>query len=83
MFRARLFVEDKLWDECADRWGAGSGFRIGVGQDVRNWCEDPKQQDLHETVEKKVQQSWRECFVQHLAKLCDDSVPQMQGELKT
>jgi transcriptional regulator with XRE-family HTH domain len=84
MFRARLFVDDKLWGDCAGRWGAGTGaFRNSVAEDVRNWCEDSKNQCLHETAEKQVQRTWQECFVQHLAKLCDESLPLEEVESKT
>jgi len=73
MFRARLFVDDKLWDDCADRWELDQVFAMellkmsvtGVKTQINRTCMT--------RLERKVQQAWQECFVQHLAKLCDES----------
>jgi hypothetical protein len=69
IFRAALFTNDKLWDECAYWWGMGISFRERVARQVREWCESHN--ELHTAVEKRVQQAWRDCFLAALAKLCD------------
>ncbi len=64
----------KLWrDACAGRWGAGSGYRDDVASWIRNWCENSEQQPVHSGVEKRVHQSWVDCFLKPLAALCDAS----------
>jgi transcriptional regulator with XRE-family HTH domain len=73
LFRAVLYGDDQLWDSCANRWGAGSGYRDDVASWVRNWCEDSQQQPIHSSVEKRVRQSWVDCFLKPLATLCGAS----------
>jgi transcriptional regulator with XRE-family HTH domain len=73
LFRAVLYVNDPLWDACAGRWGAGSGYRDDVASWIREWCENPQQQPIHSSVEKRVHQSWVDCFLKPLATLCDAS----------
>src|ERR1700722_9032003 len=73
LFRAVLYVDDKLWDACAGRWGAGSGYRDDVASWVRDWCENPNQSSVHTNIEKRVQQSWVDGFLKPLAALCDAS----------
>jgi len=70
LFRARLFEHEHLWTTCADFWGDGPGFRNAVANELRLWCEDSKQADLLETVEKRVITLWDEAFVEPLRKLC-------------
>src|SRR6266566_2744410 len=36
-FKAALFPDDILWDDCAAQWG--TGFLVAVSSRVREWCE--------------------------------------------
>lgn len=69
IFRAALFADDALWDDCANWWGTGMGFREPVARQIREWCDSHT--ELSMAVEKRVQQAWRDCFLGVLAKLCD------------
>jgi transcriptional regulator with XRE-family HTH domain len=71
LFRAVLYGNDQLWDQCAGLWGSGARYRDTVASWIRNWCEDSQQQPIHSSVEKRVQQSWVDCFLKPLATLCD------------
>ena len=69
IFRAVLFADDALWDDCANWWGTGMGFREPVARQIREWFESHT--ELSMAVEKHIQQAWRDCFLGVLAKLCD------------
>ena len=67
-FKAVMWQDDGLWDECVGFWGQGAGYRNRVASHLRVWCE--AQSSVHDLVEKRVQESWRGCFVSPLADLC-------------
>jgi transcriptional regulator with XRE-family HTH domain len=68
IFRAELFPDDKVWDECVDYWGTGSGYRDRVAGRLEKWCESHGH--LQAAVEKRIQSAWRESFLVPLATLC-------------
>jgi transcriptional regulator with XRE-family HTH domain len=68
IFRAELYTDDKVWDECVDYWGTGSGYRDRVAGRLEEWCD--AHGDLQAAVEKRVQTAWRESFLVPLATLC-------------
>ena len=71
MFRAELFSDDKVWDECVSFWGTGQGYRNRVARQLDGWCVANSQ--LESAVEKRVQSAWVDCFLTPLASLCDSS----------
>ena len=68
VFRALLFGDDKVWDDCEHHWGGGSGFRDRVRERLGKWFDSHG--DMAAAVEAKVQSSWREAFLVPLATLC-------------
>ena len=67
-FRALLFADDKVWDDCEGYWGGGHGFRERVKDRLGKWFDSQK--ELGTALEKKVQSSWRNAFLLPLATLC-------------
>jgi len=68
IYRAEFFLDDKVWDECVEYWGGGSGYRDRVARHLEDWCDS--HQDLEAAVEKRVQSAWREAFLLPIATLC-------------
>jgi transcriptional regulator with XRE-family HTH domain len=69
IYRATLFADDVVWDDCASLWGSGGGFRVGVASRLQEWCE--RHSELGIAVEKRVENAWKSCFLQPLAGLCE------------
>ncbi len=70
LFRAVLWEENSLWNRCASRWGGGPGYRDDVAFWIKEWFVAPEREELHSTVEKRVQQAWSDAFVTPLEGLC-------------
>ncbi len=68
IFRAQLFTDDKVWDDCEGYWGGGRGFRERVRDTLSQWFNS--QSELGAALEKKVQSSWKDAFLVPLATLC-------------
>jgi transcriptional regulator with XRE-family HTH domain len=68
IFRAELYMDDQVWDDCVRFWGQGSGYRDRVGDRLVKWCEE--RGHLHKIVEKRVRAAWGEHFLVPLANLC-------------
>ena len=66
-FKAALFPDDIMWDDCAAQWG--TGFLVAVSSRVREWCDSHS--EVHAAVEKRIQQAWKDYFLASLAKLCN------------
>ncbi len=71
IYRAELYADDKVWDECVEFWGAGSGYRSRVCNSLEAWFDSHPH--LEQASEKRVQAAWRESFLAPLATLCSSS----------
>ena len=68
IFRAELFLDSTVWNECESYWGGGSGYRDRVAQRLSDWLDSHGH--LQEAVEKRVQAGWKRAFLTPLATLC-------------
>lgn len=71
IYRAALFPDDQIWDQCIDLWGTGSGYRNRVAEQLETWCDSHPH--LSESVEKRIQLAWQNSFLKPLAILCDST----------
>lgn len=69
VYRAELFTDDLVWDQCDSFWGGGGGYRDRVAQQLESWFQSHSH--LESTVEKQVQHAWRESFLMPLAALSE------------
>jgi transcriptional regulator with XRE-family HTH domain len=79
IFRAELFLDNAVWDECENFWGGGSGYRDRVAQRLSEWFDSHGH--LQASVEKRVQSGWRSAFLTPLATLCTsmDLLPSIEA----
>src|SRR5207237_3607570 len=68
IYRAELFLDDKVWDECVEEWGRGSGYLTRVARHLEHWCDS--HEGLQAAVEKRLQSAWTQAFLLALATLC-------------
>jgi len=69
-FRPALKGADQLWNQCAELYGCGSGYRDDVANLVTAWFNDAAQAELHQLVEQHVNQAWSTAIMQRLQALC-------------
>jgi hypothetical protein len=68
IFRAELFLDDSVWNECVEYWGDGKGYRNRVAKRLSEWFHS--HEHLQATIEKRLQTAWRKTFITPLATLC-------------
>jgi hypothetical protein len=71
-FRSVLWLENELWNRCANRWGGGPGYRDNVSDWIRSWFDDAGRTELHGLVERRVQAAWENFVIGPIAALCQD-----------
>lgn len=58
----QAFQQDTaFWDECAQEWGQGGGFRARVAKRVEDWFKGHKK--MTERLDDRVRDLWNETFV--------------------
>jgi transcriptional regulator with XRE-family HTH domain len=66
-FKSYLDDAHELWRQCMTRWGQGSGYRKDVADIVQRWFEETVElQDARRSVDKSLQQAWREVVLKPL-----------------
>ena len=67
--RAVLFDEDELWNECADLWLQGRGFRDAVHERLEGWFE--RHPGILELIDKRIKSAWEAAVIRPLRELSD------------
>jgi len=76
IFRAALFPDDGLWNECEAFWREGRGFRAKVARRVKTWCEDPAQEWVREAIEGIIRKDWQDFFITPIQAQCNQPEPE-------
>jgi transcriptional regulator with XRE-family HTH domain len=72
IFRAGLFKEYKLWNECEAFWVEGAGFRSKVVEKVKSWLESKDHEWMQEAVEGIIVKDWQEFFISKIEDLAKE-----------
>jgi len=66
-FKPYLDSASGLWEQLSDHWGKGSGYRMKVITDVKNWFEQNAQlADARLRAESRLHEAWREIVLERL-----------------
>ncbi len=61
--------KSSLWNECANLYGWGSGFRDDVAKKLRGWFHDDEQKPLFGILNERIQTAWKEEVLNQLENL--------------
>jgi len=80
IFRAELFQDSGVWDECERYWGSGCKYRDAVAHRLSEWFQS--HEAVQAAVEKRVQSGWKQAFLVPLATLCTSLDLVSQGAVR-
>jgi hypothetical protein len=76
-FRPALQDDAKLWSDCENRWGGGSGYRFDIAEMMREWFD--AREKLQTALERKVRLAWRAEVLRPLQELCNETVAEVEN----
>jgi transcriptional regulator with XRE-family HTH domain len=71
-YRPVLEDDTDLWPECEGLYARGLPYRTEVAEKVQGWFEDDERSHLHDQLEERIRDSWREDVLDPLAQLSQD-----------
>lgn len=67
--------QSPIWGQCAGHWGAGSGFKVRVANDLEAWFE--KRTDLKDKLEEITNTLWDQLVIAPLRRLVEENAPEV------
>src|SRR5262249_36762744 len=77
IFRAALYDDDYLWNQCEQLYGQGISYRNEVAGKIQEWCES--RQDLLNIIEERVGKAWDQHVIDPLQRLAVQA-PSVQSQ---